>query len=140
MYCLTRKTLICNSLVQKLRMFLQKETSHCKNSWLLGPQGPKLYIFGNYFYSNNARKLIFHVFLLFHVRKHMTSSFYLKWTKFTRSCEFCSNYGFPRTRTKLEQIHNFLWIRFTAIKMIISCFLALKWRNTWNLTFLAFFE
>ena len=40
-HCLTRDTLRCNSLVQKICMFLQKETSHCKNSLPLGPQGPK---------------------------------------------------------------------------------------------------
>ena len=31
-YCLTRKTLKWNSLVQKICLFLQKETSHCKSS------------------------------------------------------------------------------------------------------------
>ena len=40
-YCLTRKTLRCNSLVQKICMFHQKGTSHCKNSLPLGPQEPK---------------------------------------------------------------------------------------------------
>ena len=40
-YCLTRKTLKCNNLVQKMCMFLQKGTSHCKNSLALGPQGHK---------------------------------------------------------------------------------------------------
>ena len=79
-YCLTRKTRKGNSLVQKICMFLQKETSHCKNSLALGPQGPKHYIFGNQLYSKNARKLRFHVFLLFDARKFMISSFYLKWT------------------------------------------------------------
>ena len=32
---LTRKTLKCNSLVQKIWLFLQKETSHCRNSLAL---------------------------------------------------------------------------------------------------------
>ena len=76
-------------------------------------------------------KLGFHVFLLFDVRKHMASSFYLKWTKFTRNCKFCSNCGYPGTRTKLEQIHNFLWI-WSILGKMIKCFLALRWRNTWN--------
>ena len=48
-YCLKRKTLKCNSLVQKICMFLQKETSHCKNSLALGPQGPKHYILATIF-------------------------------------------------------------------------------------------
>ena len=85
MHCLTRKTLKYNSLVQKICLFLQKETSHCKSSLAWGPQGPKQYIFSENFYSKNAKKFRFHVFLLFHVRKHMTSSFYLKWTEFTRN-------------------------------------------------------
>ena len=89
-------------------MFLQKETSHCKNSLALGPQGPKHYIFGDNVYSKNARKLRSHVFLLFHARKQMISSLYLKQTEFTRNLEFRSNCRSPGTRTKLEQIHNFL--------------------------------
>ena len=117
MYCLTRKTLKCNSLVQKLCLFLQKETSHWRNNLALGPQKPKQYIFGDQFYLKNAKKLRFHVFLLFHVRKHVTSSLYLKWTKFTRNCQFCSNCGSPGTRIELEQIHNFLRIRSTSGKM-----------------------
>ena len=99
-------TLKCNSLVHKI-MFLQKETSLQKELGVES-QGPKQYIFVDYIFSNNARKLRFHLFLLFHVRKHMASSFYLKWTEFTRNCEFCSNSGSSGTRTKLEQIYNFL--------------------------------
>ena len=45
MYCLTKTTLKCKSLVQKICIFLQKETSHCKNSLSLGAQGRKHYIF-----------------------------------------------------------------------------------------------
>ena len=42
-YCSTRETLKCNSLVQKICVFLQKETSHCKNSFALrSPRGPEL--------------------------------------------------------------------------------------------------
>ena len=92
-YCLTKKTFKCNSLFEKICLFLQKETLHCKNSSALAPQEPKQYIFGDHVYLKNAKKLRFHVFLLFHVRKHMTSSFYLKWTEFTRKFEFCSNCG-----------------------------------------------
>ena len=120
MYCLARESLKCNSLVQKICMFLQKETSHCQNSLALGPQGPKHYIFGDYFYSKNSRKLKFHVFLLFYTRKHMISSFYLKWTEFTRNYDFFSICGSPGTRNKLEQIHKFLRIRYTSGKMVIS--------------------
>ena len=119
-YCLTRKTLKYNTLVQKICFFLQNEISHWKNNLALGPQGPKQHIFEDHFYSKNARKLRFHVFLLFHVWKHMTSSFYLKWTEFTKNCGFCSNCGSPRTQIKLEQIHNFLQIRSTSGKMMIS--------------------
>ena len=79
------KTLRCNSLVKKICMFLEKEISHCRNSLASGPQRPKQYLFGDYFYSKNARKLRFHVFLLFEARKNMMPSFYLKWTEFTRN-------------------------------------------------------
>ena len=113
-HCLTRKIFKYNSLILKICMSVQKETSHYKNSLALGLQGPKQYIFGDHVYSKNARKLRFHVFLLFHVRKHMTSSFYLKWTEFTRDCEIHSNCRSSGTRTKLEQIHNILWIWSTS--------------------------
>ena len=120
MYCLTRRTFKYNSFVQKICLFLQKETSHCKISMTLDPQGPKQYIFGDHFYSKNAKKLRFHVFLLFHARKHMTSSFYLNWTEFARNLWIWSNCGSPGTRIKFEQIRNFLWVRyhmFSSIKM-----------------------
>ena len=55
MYCLTRKTLNCNILVQKMCFFPQKETSHCKTSLALSPQEPKQYIFGDHFYSKMPR-------------------------------------------------------------------------------------
>ena len=120
MYCLTKKTLKCNSFIRKICMFLQKETSHCKNSLALGRQGPKQYIFGDHFYSKNVRKLRFHVFLLFCVRKHMTSSFYLKWTEFTRNCEFYSNFGSPGTRTKIMILYDInIIIKIMIIKIII---------------------
>ena len=72
-YYLTRKTLMCSSLVQKVCMFFQKKTSHCRNSLALVPRGHKHYIFGSQFYSKNASKLKFHVFLYFQVRNHMIS-------------------------------------------------------------------
>ena len=97
-------------MVQKICMFLQKETSHCQKGLVLCPQGPKHYIFGNHFYSKNARKLKSHIFLFFYARKlwyhHFTRSgpnsqeivsFFsfvgvqgpeLNWNKFTISCEF----------------------------------------------------
>ena len=92
-YCFIRKTLRWNSLIQIICMFLQKETLHCKSSLALRPKGPKHYVFGNHIHAKNARKLRFHVFVLFAARKNMISSFYLKWTEFTRNCEFSANYG-----------------------------------------------
>ena len=74
----------------------------------LGPRRPTHYIFGDQFYSKNARKLRFHVFLHFYARKHMISSFYPKWTEFTRNCEFHSKYGSLGNQTKLEQNSQFL--------------------------------
>ena len=44
----------------------------------MGPQGPKHYIFGDQFYSKNAKKIIFHVFLHFNAKKQMISLFYLE--------------------------------------------------------------
>ena len=104
MYWLTRKARKCNSLVQKICKLLQNETSLQKQTQL-GIESPgtqAVYLLIDYFYLNNARELRFHVFLLFHVRKHMTS-FCLKWIKFTRNCEFCSNFVTPGTsRTSIS--------------------------------------
>ena len=110
MYCLTRKAFKCNSSVQKICFFLQKETSHCKYSLALGPQEPKQYIFGDHFYSKNVKKLRFNYssyFMLENIwHHHFTSSGpnsqeivnfvpivgpqrpELNWNKFTISCEF----------------------------------------------------
>ena len=54
----------------------------------MGPRRRKHYIFGNQFYSKNARRLRFQVFIHFNARKHMLSSFYLKWIEFIRNCKF----------------------------------------------------
>lgn len=48
----------------------------------MGPRRPMHCTFGDYFYSNNDRKIRFNVILCFYVRKHMISPFYPKWTKF----------------------------------------------------------
>ena len=88
-------------------MFLQKETSHCKNSLAMGPKGAGQYIFGNQFYSKNAGKYRFHVFLPYHVRKHMKSSFYLKWTKFTKTMNFVANVSSREPKLNWKQIYNF---------------------------------
>ena len=87
--------------------FFKKRHHTAKTAWCWVPRDPNS-IFFDYFYSINARKVRINVFLLFHVRKHMTSSFYLKCTEFTRNCEFCSNCGSLGIRTKLEQSHNIL--------------------------------
>ena len=67
-YCLTRKTLKWNSLVQKLFVSLKRDITLEKQLGV-GSSGTQAIHFGDYFYSNNARKLRFHAFLLFHVRK-----------------------------------------------------------------------
>ena len=54
----------------------------------MGPRRPKHYIFGNQFNSKNARGISFNVLFHFNARKHMISSFYLKWTEFIRNCKF----------------------------------------------------
>ena len=69
----------------------QLESDFIPHMHKMGPQRPKHYIFGDQFYSKNARILRFHEFLHFYSRKHMISSFYLKWTEFTKNFEFCSN-------------------------------------------------
>ena len=54
-------------------MFLQKETSYCRDSLVLGPWTHKHYIFGYQFYMKNVRKLWLHEFIHFHARKRMIS-------------------------------------------------------------------
>ena len=108
MYCLTRKTLKCNSLVQKLCLFLQKETSHWRNNLALGPQKPKQYIFGDQFYlPKSSDSMYSSYFKLENMWNHLYTwsglnsqeiiNFVpivglqgpeLNWNKFTISCEF----------------------------------------------------
>ena len=57
-------------MVQEICMFFQKTKPNVEKSLKFGPQWSKHYIFGNYFYLKNARNLRFHVFFLFHARKH----------------------------------------------------------------------
>ena len=104
----------------------------------MGPCRPKHYIFGDHFCSKNARKLRFHVFLHFTAWKHMLLSFYLKWTKFKRNFEFVLFYFGSLWTHNWNKIHNFLWIRSTSGKIMMSCFLT--WMYTWNLSFLTLFE
>ena len=75
--------------VVKPIIFTTKEMTFSVNPHIykMGPRGPKHFIFGDHFYSKNARKLRFHVFLHFNARKHI-SLFYLKWTESTGNCEF----------------------------------------------------
>ena len=70
-FSLTTKTLKFSSLIQNICMFLQKETSHWRIRLSLHFICTKHYVFGNQFYSKNARKLKFNVFLHIHARKHM---------------------------------------------------------------------
>ena len=94
----------------------------------------------------NTRKLRFHVFLLFHVT-YMKYTKYIYFTWSRPNCEFCSNCGSPGTRTKLAEIHIFLWNSQFLVNFVnfmwnddVICFLALEWKNTWNLSFLTFYE
>ena len=87
----------------------------------IGPWGPRYYFFGDQFYSKNARMLRFHEILHFHARKHMTSSFYPKWTESTRNFEFCSNLVWVLGTNNWNKIHNFLGIRSKSGKIMITC-------------------
>ena len=92
----------------------------------MGPQGPKYNNFWDQFYPENARKFRFHVFLHFHTKKHMIWWYYLKWSEFTRNCDCCFNLmGFPWTH-KWNEIHNFLWIRPTLGKNMVSNIFSMK--------------
>ena len=50
----------CNSLIQKICLSLQKETSNCKNSLAFSPQGPKQYISGDHIYSKIGISVFLH--------------------------------------------------------------------------------
>ena len=144
MYCLTKKILTCNSLLQKICMFLQKETSFQKQLGV-GSPGTKQYIFGDYFYLNNARKLRFYVFILFHVRKHYDIIILpqvdwihkwvpivgpwgpeLNWNKFTISCEFgplqekwwCHTFSSIKIEEYMEPQHSAIFWAKMVVKYI----------------------
>ena len=71
---------------RKFEYFLKKDITLQKTAWCWVPRDPSTIFLP--LLLEIARKLKFHVFLIFYARKHMVSSFYLKWTKFTRNCEF----------------------------------------------------
>ena len=119
-YCLERNHLTITVWFKKFVCFFKKRYHTAKRAWCWFPRDPSTICL------KNARKLKFHVFLLSYARKHMISSFYLKWTKFTKNCEFFSICGSPGTWTKLEEIHNFLLIRSTSCKMAIHMFSSIK--------------
>ena len=79
-----------------------------------------VYIFGDHFCLKSATMLRFHVFLHFNARKHMTSLFFLKWTEFTRNCEFVPIYFESPGIYNWSKIHNILWIWSTSFKMMMS--------------------
>ena len=54
-----------NALLTRKNVFLQKETSHCKNSLALGPQGQ--FVFGK------CQKAQMPYILVFYTRKHFSS-------------------------------------------------------------------
>ena len=85
----------------------------------MGRHGPKRYIFGDQFYSKNAKKLRLHVFLHFNDRKRLISPFHLKLTEFTRNCEFCSNLVWVHGDAKLGKSSQFLVNLLQTGKMMI---------------------
>ena len=146
-YCLKRKTMKCNTLVQKFICFFKKRHHAAKAALRWVPRDPNAIFLVTTFtwkIPESSDSMHFPFFML----ENVISSFYLKWTELTRYCELCSNCESPVTRTDLLKIHNLLWIRSTLGKMMVSYvwwyndgyIIALKWRNTWNLSFLAFFE
>ena len=84
------------------------------------PEDPSTIFLGTIFTQKNPRKLKFHVFFHFNARKHMISSFYLKWIEFTRNCDFVSIYFGSLGTYSWNKIHNFLRIRSTSGKMMMS--------------------
>ena len=126
MCCLARKTLKCNSLVRKFVYFF-KNSHHTAKAVLhrCVPKDLNTIFFVTTFTwkmpeSSDSMYSIYSMIPCIHARKHMISSFYLKWTEFTRYCKFWSNCQSQGTRTKSVQIRNLLWIRFTLGKMMVS--------------------
>ena len=87
-HCLTRKTLKYKNLVQKVCMFLQKEASRhhiAKIAQRSVPRDPSSIFLASTFTRNMLESSYSMYFFLFILKKHMTTSFYLKCTKFTRN-------------------------------------------------------
>ena len=101
-YCLTRESLKCNTLVQKICMFLQKETSHCRRARRWVPRDPSTIFLMITFTRKMVESSNSMYSSFFYARKHMISSFYLRWTEFTRNSEFFSICGSPGTRTTVH--------------------------------------
>ena len=96
-----------------------------------GPQGPKHRIFDDQFYLKNGRKLRFHVFL------QLENIWYYNFIWYAPNAQgildiitfFWGSLG----------IHDLEKFTISCENYVTTCFLAWKWRNTWNLSFLAYF-
>ena len=75
----------------------------------MGPWVPKHYIFADHFYSKNATKLRFHVFLHFNSRKHMISTYISRELDgIHKKLWICSNLSSTPVDPQLEQNLQFL--------------------------------
>ena len=71
------------------------------------PRDPRTIFLGTSFTQkmpDSSDSMYYSIFML----ENMISSFYPKWTEFTRNCEFHSKYGSRGNQTKLEQNSQFL--------------------------------
>ena len=96
-----------------------------------GPQRPKHRIFDDQFYLKNGKKLRFHVFL------QLENIWYYNFIWYAPEAQ-----GILDIITFLFESlgnHNLEKFTISCENHLTACSLAWKWRNTWNMSFLAYF-
>ena len=110
LYYLTRKAIKSSCLIYNICVFLQKETSRCRAPIFLVSRVTQ----------KNSRKLKLHAFLHFDARKHMVSSFGLKWTESTKKFAFVPLVCPQGSELSWKKVQNFLRVWSTSSEIMIS--------------------
>ena len=118
-YCLTRKTQRCNSLVQSICMFLQKEKSHYRNSSTQFNSSSTMLLATSFTRKmpESSDSMYSSIFTVENIWYH-----HFTWSG-TNSQEIVNFLPImtPRgPKLNWNKIYNFLWIRSTSAKMMVS--------------------
>ena len=137
MYCLRRKTLKCNSFIQKICIFLWEDTL-LQKQLVLDPKDPSSIFLATTFTwitPGSSDSMYSSYFMLENIWHHDFA-----WNG-PSSQEIVNSVPIVGPQEVKQNWNQFLVnsVHFRKNDDVI-CFLALKWRSTWGLSVMAFFE